>query len=122
MSSMPILPVDSMVLKLTALEEKLVRAAFIRKTGKLRATKPFRKIGTHAEFEGCANYVWRMLCFDFVNSPPHSCMPVTADFSIPGDYDERRGKTKILDELIKRVESVVPITSQVGALRWGSLI
>ena len=50
MSSMPVLPVDEMCADLTDYEERLVRAAFNRTTGKIRATKPFRRISADAEF------------------------------------------------------------------------
>lgn len=122
MSRMPVLPLDKMCSDLTDYEESLVRAAFNRTTGKLRATKPFRLISADAEFEGSANYVWRMLCFDFCDFSPHSCMPVCADFDIPGGYQERRKRAKVLDGIIKRVESVVPMTVQVGAMRWLGLV
>lgn len=49
-------------------------------------------------------------------------MPVTADFDIPGDYGERREKTEVLDAMIKRVEAVVPIMAQAGAMRWLGLV
>jgi len=120
MPRMPVLPVNQMVLDLPPYEEALIRAAF-HKTGRMRATKPYRKI-TRPKFEGSANYVWRMLCFDFCDFRPHSCMPVCADFDLPGDYDERRAKVKILDKLIKRVESVIPVTAQKGIMRWGKTL
>lgn len=125
MSKMPILPVDAMCKDLSDYEEELIRAAFNRTTGKLRATKPFRKVDKTAPFAffgGEANYVWRMLCFDFCAFSPHSCMPVTADFDIPGSYDKRREVAKVLDALIKRAESVAPIVIQAGAMRFLGLV
>jgi len=125
MSNMPILPVDRMVRDLPPYSASIVRAAFIGATDKLRATKPYRRVGRTdpgAEFKGSANYVWRMLCFDYVGSRPHSCMPVTADFDIPGNCAERREKARMLDELIKRVESVVLGVSAGRVVRWRGLV
>jgi len=130
--SMPILPVDSMCEGLTDEEERLVRAAFVGKTGKLRAAKPFRKIDPNSDFAGRANYVWRMLCFDFVARTPYSCMPVMADDGICAYYyghpdyadrDKRWAKVRevreSLDALVKLAERAVPVTAQAGVMRWG---
>lgn len=126
MSNMPKLPVDAMVADLDGCEEKLVRAAFNRTTGKLRATKPFRTIDFDADdalFKASANYVWRMLCFDYAGFRPHNCMPVTADWDIGMYYrgcrDAERAVRDELDALIKQVESVLPITAQKGVMQWG---
>jgi hypothetical protein len=133
---MPILPVDSMVADCDAWEESVVRAAFttrgVSEGGRLRTNKPFRKVST--KLEGCANYVWRMLCFDLVGWGKHACMPVCADFDLmealevsPAWRDRsreehregRRELMKEMDELTKRVESVLPIEAQKGIIRWG---
>lgn len=122
MAKMPVFSVDEMVSELTPYEETLIRAAFDRKTRKLRVTKPYHKISANAEFEGSANYVWRKLCFNLVDFYPYSCIPVCADFDIPGDYDKRRAKMEVLDEMIRRAESVLPLTAQKGLMRWLGLV
>jgi hypothetical protein len=129
---MPKLPVDVMVADLSDDEARIVRAAFNSRNG-LRASKPFHdrecKYGApDAEFKGAANYVWRMLCFDFCSWAPHVCMPVCADFGIWSSLDDGgnwrevtervRLRTKELDALIKRVESKLPVTAQKGVMRW----
>jgi hypothetical protein len=128
--SMPILPVDEMCADLGEYDEKLIRAAFNRTTGKLRTTKPFRRFDVSADdalFKACANYVWRMLCFDFVDLRPHSCLPVSADWDVRLVLRERgacdgESTRQALDDLIKQVESVMPATAQAGVLRWAGLV
>lgn len=137
MSRMPKLPVDEMCAGLDDRDSRLVRAAFNSRTGCLRASKPYRKIDydgpeDEALFQAYANYVWRMLCFDFCGFHPHNCMPVTAEWDIgavyygrPGyeDSADRRAAEKsamvALDALVKRAESVLPLTAQKGVMQWG---
>jgi hypothetical protein len=121
-------------------EDKVVRAAFTTRGvpagGRLRSNKPFRRESNI--FEGCANYVWRMLCFDLVGSGKHACLPVMADCDVHSgfsaelgriDYKDRgasdarretvRDMMKLLDMLVGRVEKKLPIASKKGILRWG---
>lgn len=125
MSRMPNLPVDSMCEKVSDSDAEIVRKAF-RKSGDLRATKPFKRATTL--FEGQCNYVWRMLCYDYCDFHPHCCMPVTADFDISAalynsmDRDERwefvKKEKERLDEVVKLAESALSVLAQAGALRW----
>lgn len=147
MSRMPILPLSTMVADCNDQEKEIVSAAFTTRGvknkddgfAKLRASKPFARVETFEQ--GCANYVWRMLCFDFCSFHPHCCMPVSADFDLswglehrdgervrygqPG-YDEQRHRERELTEqmkaLIDRVESVLPVTAQKGVMRWGQAL
>lgn len=133
-SNMPILPVDTMVADLDDNEAKLVRAAFTSRGvpvgGRLRANKPFKR--ARNDFEGRANYVWRMLCFDLVGHGKHACMPVCAEFDVCDGLDAEFGRkryteraaevrviTKELDALASRAEAALPIEAQKGILRWG---
>jgi hypothetical protein len=145
MMSMPILPVNAMVSGLSDRDAGIVRAAFttrgvnkdtvLQGGAKLRANKPHRRVGSFEE--GCANYVWRMLCFDLVGSGKHACMPVCADFELsealelrygrirygqPG-YDEQKERSKTLrdemDALVSRVEKGLPPEALKGIIRWG---
>jgi hypothetical protein len=137
MSDMPKLPVEAMCAGCSEFEGRLIRAAFNGRTGALRASKPFRKVAgcdEKAMFEACANYVWRMLCFDYVGHAPHNCMPITGGWDIgavlfrrravglvPADFSPCEGErdiTKTLDALIKQAESVLPVTAQAGAMSW----
>jgi hypothetical protein len=130
---MPKLPIEAMVAGLSDSEEKIVRSCFNGRNGCLRASKPHGRIDfnnlTEKTFSAaCSNYVWRMLCFDFVSYTPHSCIPITADFDVSswlyrkygreGSHELSRQVTKILDLLVKRIESVMPVTAQAGAMRW----
>jgi hypothetical protein len=129
---MPTLPIDAMCADLDDHGERLVRAAFKGKSGTLRASKPFRTIDPDADdalFKACANYVWRMLCFDLVASRPHNCMPVTADWDLRivlNDHSIRPGPARTakdkLDATITRAESALPPGSLRGALSWRGLI
>jgi hypothetical protein len=141
MSRMPTLPIERMVRDLPCNSERIIRAAFRQHDGTnaiLRTTKPFRKIDMDADnamFEASANYVWRMLCFDYVGHAPHNCMPCTADFDLyrvlkvqGGCADihqvtkAARDMTIVLDQQIKLAESVMPVAAQVGALSWRGLV
>jgi hypothetical protein len=139
--SMPILPINALVRGLSDDEDRIVRAAFTTRgvgsgMARLRANKPFRRVETFEQ--GCANYVWRMLCFDLVGSGKHACMPVCADFELsealelrdgkrirygePG-YDEQKERSKALrnemDALVGRVESTLAPGALKGVIRWG---
>lgn len=139
--NMPVLPIDAMVLDCNDLEERIVRAAFTVRGvsggyGRLRANKPFRTVESFTQ--GCANYVWRMLCFDLVGWGKHACMPVCADFELseaiehrdgkryrygePG-YEEQRAEKrdlmKRMDALVSAVEKALPPESMKGVIRWG---
>ena len=142
--SMPILPVATMTADCSDQDAKIVRDAFTtrgiknRDNGyaRLRSNKPFSRVKTFEQ--GCANYVWRMLCFDLVGHGKHVCMPVTADFDLmeaceirdggrirygqPG-YEEQNEQRKALrvrmDELVKQAEAKLPVESKKGIIRWG---
>jgi len=137
MSRMPNLPFDDMCAGLDDREARIVRAAQNSRTKGLRASKPYGRIDydgpeDEALFQASANYVWRMLCFDYCGFHPHNCMPVTADWDIGAVYYGRPGYeesadrraveksvTVALDALVKRAESVLPITAQAGVMQWG---
>lgn len=122
---------------------RVVQACFVsrgKNKGLLKSAKPFpstqcRRGSENAEFKGAVNYVWRMLCFDFLSYAPHSCIPVSADWDYhmavktarygEAGYTEseenfKRGRD-LLDALIKRAESNLPVTLQSGAMRWASV-
>jgi len=140
---MPKLPFDDMCADLDDSEARIICAAQNSRNDCLRVTKPYKHIDfdgdlDEALFKASVNYVWRMLCFDYCGFTPHSCLPITADWDIgavfynrekQGDfysYKERRDAEKsvvaTLDALVKRAESVLPITAQVGVMRWGKAL
>ena len=140
MTTMPVFSqatIDEMLSDCDGWEESVVLAAFTTRGKhdgyKLRANKPFRTVRNKRE--GCANYVWRMLCFDLVGSGKHACMPVCADFDLHDavrvspahanitDRSDRyavvRELTADMDSLVKRVEAALPLEAKKGILRWG---
>ena len=143
MSRMPNLPFDLMVADCDERETRIVRAAQNSRSKGLRASKPFGRINFEGDldealFKASANYVWRMLCFDFCGFHPHNCMPITADWDIGAiyytreengeypDHADRRAAEKsvrdALDALVNRVESGLPVTAQKGVMQWGQAL
>lgn len=121
-------------------ELRILEACFTRSPRRagLKKRKPFasrdcRPGCPDANFKGTVNYVWRMLCFDFLPFAPHCCMPVTADWDLAigrpryeygsDNYNAQKSADKhyieYLDGLVKRAESNLPVTSQAGTMRWG---
>lgn len=81
--------------------------------GHLKASLNCRKAS------GVAYYVWRIVAFSVSPVPAHSCMPVTADFYIKMDWDERRKYIKeTLDPLVDRIVDSVPKLQWHGVMRW----
>jgi len=141
---MPVYPMDQYLADFDGSEERILRACFTGRgrfckdngNMRLRSSKPFNRPETIEQ--GCANYAWRMLCFDLVGHGKHVCMPVCADFDLedqindsdggriryrkPG-YEEQRGRVRnmrdAMDDLTKRFETNIPIEQQAGVVRWG---
>lgn len=135
-SSMSQPNLEQLTTGLVGAELDIVRACFTRK-GTLKTGKPFKTVDcvygkNEALFKGNVNYVWRMLCFDFLPAHPHCCMPVSADWDMIAafpryaygtlDYTTTKqaqdSLRKQMDLLIKRAESNLPVTQQAGAMRW----
>lgn len=106
---MPVLDLDN--LELTDTERKLV-GEIVKPDGSLYASKPMKASG-----EG--KYLWRMVAFGISPNRKHHCIPVTADFDIDGDFDQRRKQAEALDELADRVEKSVPVQQRYGTMAWG---
>ncbi len=127
MNEMP--KIDVGALPLSPKAKDLVRRIVHR--GRLRATKP--KVTYHRagrdEFgrqryepdyvEGCAAYVWRMVAFYTSPKRAHQCMPVTADFSIPGELEEVQNTREELDAIVDVVVDSIPRPQWHGVIRWG---
>jgi hypothetical protein len=138
---MPVVSVETIVAELHDDDASIVRAAFTgrgRSDGlqRLRASKPFSRVKTFEQ--GCANYVWRMLCFDLCDFAPHYCIPITADIEVDMGYDARDGRPdradregrdkrrqdvrnmmKALDMLVAAVEAEMKDVPMKGVMRWG---
>ncbi|MHC4302699.1 MAG: hypothetical protein ACYS7Y_36020 [Planctomycetota bacterium] len=139
MSKMPVFSnelLNAMLADCDSWEEAVVRAAFTSRgangANRLRSNKPYSRVSS--KLEGCANYVWRMLCFDLAGFGKHVCMPVCADFDLidaievsPGcagsDREQQRAARRELqedmDRLVKRVEAALPVEALKGVMRWG---
>ena len=135
-NQMPIISLDK--LNLTQKQLELVQGIINSKTGQLRASKPPTAI--KVEFEDSAEffgryldytseadaktgktaYIWRMCVFFLSNQSSHQCMPVTADFDLPGkNMAERRIVAKELDIIVDAIINVIPLSQQPGTVRWG---
>jgi hypothetical protein len=125
---------------LTVGEWLLCQGILNSKTGELRASKPkvARKVivGQPDEFgirhydfatEGDAHtgrtaYIWRMVCFFVSPISQHHCMPVTCDFDLPGDFDQRRQEAKDLDAIVDKIVNSVPKEQWYGVNRWAKAL
>ena len=87
--------------------------------GCLRASKP--PMREDDPDSGIAAYVWRMVVFAVSDVPAHQCMPVCADFDLPGRYgtSERDEAREIGDCIEKAVVNSIPKQEWAGVQRWG---
>ena len=109
-------------------------ASLITIKGILRASKPtVKKIKVPSEkygyvyepvnpIDGCAAYVWRMVAFQVSPNPKHQCMPVCAEFDLPGTFDHRKALTVELDLIVEEIVSAVPKHEWHGVVRWGNAL
>jgi len=107
------------ILETLSEEEKEIVSHFIKKDGSIRATKP--KIVKNDSITGKAAYVWRMVVFLVSPISQHHCMPVTADFDLPGDFDERNFLMKELKPLEDKIVNSIPKSEWHGVKRWARL-
>jgi hypothetical protein len=136
--SMP--KIDLSKCNLTSEEYALCQGILNSRTGELRASKPpvprmiqtseVDQYGIHNynfKSESDANmgrtaYIWRMVAFMVSPISQHHCMPVMADFDVPGHYDERRSETKRLDLIVDKIVDSIPAREWHGVARWAGLI
>lgn len=128
---MPKINLEQLEGMLTSEQFELVKG-IVAKQGKnkgcLRAAKPkvtfnedcFGEVEPDAK-EGKTAYVWRMVAFYASPLSQHHCMPCTADWSLPGSYQERYALTKELDKLVEVVLSTIPKENLHGLRRWGQV-
>ncbi len=118
-------------------EYALAQGIINRKTGELRASKPFvpRKVqigkpddyGIHEwayKTEEDANrgrtaYIWRMVAFHISPISQHQCMPIMSDMDLPGWHNERGEEMKRMDEIIDKIINSLPAGMWLGVRRWG---
>lgn len=69
--------------------------------------------------QGRAAYIWRMVAFQISPNPKHQCVPVCADFDLPGDFDSRRQESRYCDCIVNEIVNAVPKNQWHGVIRWG---
>ena len=101
-----------------AIAERLL-ATRGRDKGCLRASKP--PVQEDDPDSGIAAYAWRMVVFAVSDVPAHQCMPMCADFDLPGKYgsEERRAAEVIGERIEKAVVDAIPKKEWAGVQRWG---
>ena len=97
-------------------DERILALEILKPDGRLYASKPGKASG-----EG--KYLWRMVVWGVSPHRQHQCMPMTADWDLDGEFEERMARAKVLDELAQRIEATVPSSNGMarwrGAMRWG---
>ena len=138
---MPLIDLDTLKTKLTPAQFTLVKGIVATRgenKGRLRASKPkvakkIKVAGTRWENDyyydfaneadaltGMTAYVWRMVAFYASPKSQHNCMPVCADFDLPGTVKETRETAKKLDTMIVNV--VLDTIPQLHGLnRWAQV-
>jgi len=143
---MPLLNLDGF----TA-EEKEIASLIVatqgKNKGRLRAAKPKieytikegRRGGRYrfsSYLTGCAAYVWRMVAFQVSPMGQHKCLPMMADFDLPGESilyeirsleweaedNKRKELRKAMDALVDKIVATVPRSKQYGLNAWGNAL
>ena len=104
-------------------EDMAIAEACLNK-GHLRATKPKNPKNLSEADSGIAKYVWRLLVFSLSNENAHQCMPVMADFDLPGKYASEEFKEAHArgNRIEKAIMAIVPKHEWVGVARWRGLM
>jgi hypothetical protein len=121
--------IDLSQANLTADELALAQGIVNSHTGCLRASKPtivYTETDERDEFGGRkvvtsggeTAYIWRMVAFSVSPDSRHHCMPMTADFGLNGDYNERLALAKKLDAIADKIIATVPKAQWYGVTRW----
>jgi hypothetical protein len=85
--------------------------------GCLRASKP--PVSSDDPESGKAAYLWRMIAFTASPKRQHQCLPICADFDLPGSYEGRRFLARELDALADKVLETIPKSQHHGTHSWG---
>lgn len=124
---MPAIPLSHL-----SADELAIAGAIIATKGKnkglLRASKPKveytivekdgRKLRMPTLETGRAAYVWRMVAFQVSPIGQHHCLPILADFDLPGSVEEARAEAKRLDVLVEKIVNAIPKSQWSGIHRW----
>lgn len=121
--------IDLSQANLTADELALAQGIVNHHTGCLRASKPkivYTETDERDEYGsrmirttgGETAYIWRMVAFSVSPDSRHHCMPMTADFGLNGDYNQRMATAKMLDAIADKIIATVPKERWYGVARW----
>jgi len=113
-------------------ERRIAEGIVNSRTGRLRASKPPVKhtdLGLDPEDPngfrhlyqtdgGETAYVWRMVAFAVSPRSQHQCLPVMAQYDLPGRVDEARDLARDLDRIADKVVDTVDVREWHGIARW----
>ena len=133
-SNMPQFDLDQVKSILT--EEEFALFQLTLNKSQLRATPPNEKKAGSLGLVGESYYVWRYLAFYLAGFPPHTSIPMVADYKFdrlswlrhPDEEVRNQGrathKAKLaeLDTLIEKVVNCQPARNQKGVLLWGKAL
>ena len=113
-------------------EARFYAARIIDRSGRLRGSKPkieytmvqksaYSIVVEPTSPSGEIAYVWRMVAFQIGTRPADHCMPYTAEFSVPGSYDERKARVQELDAIVDAIVNTVPKREWHGVQRWAQV-
>jgi hypothetical protein len=115
-SVMPTINVAALMNELSREEFALVEPIIAtqgKNAGRLRASKP-------SQCDERSMYIWRLVAFYVSPMRQHQCMPVTADFDLPGEnYHERMMLAHKMDAIVDKVTDAIPMSEWHGIKRWG---
>lgn len=132
MSNMP--KIDIHNCGLTVGEWLLCQGILNSKTGELRASKPpvakqvegadkrYHYVTEADANTGRTAYIWRMVAFYISPMSQHHCMPITCEWELPGNFDERKVEAKALDAIVDKIVNSVPKEQWHGVIRWGKAL
>lgn len=135
---MPKIEIDKLADKLSPEELELVRGIIStrgKNKGCLRASKPdityhqvtryceiFKRVRTITEpdpIQGKTAYIWRQVAFVASPIPQHQCLPMTADFDLPGSWgDDKKAMIDDLDRIVDIVIGTIDTAQWHGIRRW----
>lgn len=72
--------------------------------------------------QGKTAYIWRMVAFYVSPIPAHQCMPMTADFDVPGTWSEKQDLLAHLDSIVDVIVDTIPKTQWSGVRRWAKVL
>ena len=99
--------------------EREILALIIKSDGTLRKSKP--KITDRVS--SYAAYVWRMLAHYLGINAKALCLPVMAHYDLLcGSTKERVKVAQLLDTLVDKIMSTIPVNEWRGVMAWHGLI